>query len=112
YYALGHLSKFVLPGAVRIGSTSLADGSVEDVAFRNTDGSTVLVAHNTTTSPRTFQVLEGHNSFGSTLGAGAAVTFRWTGKLNGGAKGYGELARSVDIPFGNGVQLTYDGSQQ
>jgi O-glycosyl hydrolase len=116
YYALGQLSKFVVPGAVRIGSTSLADGSVEDVAFRNPDGSTVLVAHNTTGSARAFQVLWGDSSFSYTLGGGAAATFRWTGKQSGTTSGYAGLARSVDIPFdnpdGSQVQLTYDASQQ
>jgi O-glycosyl hydrolase len=116
YYALGQLSKFVLPGAVHIGSTSLADGSVEDVAFRNPDGSTVLVAHNTTGSARTFQVLWGDSAFSYTLGAGAAATFRWTGKQSGNTSGYDDLAKSVDIPFknadGSSVQLTYNAGQQ
>jgi O-glycosyl hydrolase len=115
YYALGHLSKFVLHGAVRIGSTQLADKSIEDVAFRNVDGSTVLVAHNTTAASRTFQVLWGDSSFSYTLGAGAAATFRWTGKQTGNTSGYDSLARSVDIPFqnadGSRVQLSYDASQ-
>src|SRR5450830_134417 len=87
YYALGQLSKFVLPGAVRIGSTSLADGSIEDVAFRNPDGSTVLVAHNTTATARTFQVHWGHSAFSYTLGADAAATFRWTGRQSGNTSG-------------------------
>ena len=116
YYALGQLSKFVLPGAVHLGSTSLADGSIEDVAFRNPDGSTVLVAHNTRATARTFQVLWGDSAFSYTLGAGAAATFRWTGKQSGNTSGYDALARSVDIPFanpdGSRVQLTYDAGQQ
>ena len=116
YYALGQLSKFVLPGAVRIGSTSLADGSIEDVAFRNPDGSTVLVAHNTTATARTFQVHWGHSAFSYTLGADAAATFRWTGRQSGNTSGYADLARSVDIPFhnadGSHVQLTYNSAQQ
>jgi glucosylceramidase len=56
YYALGHLSRFVRPGAVRIGSTSFGttgwNGQITDVAFRNPDGTTVLVAHNENDSPR------------------------------------------------------------
>jgi len=50
YYTLGHLSRFVQPGAVRIASTSFGttgwNGEVMDVAFRDPDGTTVLVAHN------------------------------------------------------------------
>ena len=50
YYTLGHLARFVDPGAVRIASTSYGttswNGKVMSVAFRNPDGSIVLVAHN------------------------------------------------------------------
>ena len=46
YYTIGHLSKFVQPGAVRIASTSFGttgwNGQIMDVAFRNPDGSTAL----------------------------------------------------------------------
>ena len=44
YYTLGHIGKFVKPGAVRIDST---DSDVSTVAFKNTDGSVVLFAVNT-----------------------------------------------------------------
>ena len=61
YYTLGHLARFVQPGAVRIASTSFGttgwNGQVMDVAFRNPDGSTVLVAHNENDNPSTFGVL-------------------------------------------------------
>jgi len=56
YYALGHASRFVRPGARRIGSTFLA-GDLETVAFRNSDdGSKVLIVVNTTDQERTFAV--------------------------------------------------------
>ncbi len=55
YYTLGHLARFVRPGAVRIASTSFGttgwNGQIMDVAFRNPDGSTVLVAHNENDNP-------------------------------------------------------------
>ena len=38
YYVLGHLAKFVKPGAVRIDSTGYGQGGIENVAFRNPDG--------------------------------------------------------------------------
>jgi glucosylceramidase len=44
YYAIAHLSKFVMPGAKRIKS-SFTD-AVEQVAFKNPDGSIVLVVSN------------------------------------------------------------------
>jgi O-glycosyl hydrolase len=46
YYYWAQFSKFIDPGAVRIGSTDLGLGSIETVAFQNPDGSIVLVALN------------------------------------------------------------------
>ncbi|HEY1488349.1 MAG TPA: glycoside hydrolase family 30 beta sandwich domain-containing protein, partial [Micromonosporaceae bacterium] len=81
YYALGHLARFVKPGAVRIASTSFGttgwNGQVMDVAFRNPDGSTVLVAHNENDNPQAFAVREGSQSFTYTLPGGALATFLW-----------------------------------
>ncbi len=79
YYALGHVSKFVQPGAYRIGSNTFGAGSVEDVAFRNPDGSRVLVVLNDGSGSATFKVKWGVESFSYTLAAGAAATFKWSG---------------------------------
>src|SRR5215475_1750799 len=83
YYTLGHLARFVRPGAVRIASTSFGttgwNGQVMDVAFRNPDGSTVLVAHNENDNPATFAVREGSQAFTYTLPGGALATFTWRG---------------------------------
>jgi len=49
YYALGQLSKFVRPGAVRIAATS-TNNTLQTVAFENPDGSIVLTVLNTTPS--------------------------------------------------------------
>lgn len=76
YYALGHLSKFVVPSAHRIDSTTFG-GRIETVAFRNPDGSKVLLALNTATDSRTFRVRWSGRSFPYTLAAGAVVTFKW-----------------------------------
>jgi glucosylceramidase len=76
YYMIGQFSKFVVPGAYRIGSNSL--GSISDVAFKNPDGSKVVVVYNDGFS-RTFTVRwNGSQSFTYTLPAGAMVTFKWT----------------------------------
>ena len=87
YYTLGHLARFVQPGAVRIASTSFGttgwNGQVMDVAFRNPDGSTVLVAHNENDNPSTFGVREGDQAFGYTLPGGALATFTWRGTVAG-----------------------------
>jgi glucosylceramidase len=87
YYTLGHLARFVQPGAVRIASTSFGttgwNGQVMDVAFRNPDGSTVLVAHNENDNPSTFGVREGDQAFSYTLPGGALATFTWRGTVPG-----------------------------
>ncbi|MFJ9523633.1 discoidin domain-containing protein [Kitasatospora sp. NPDC101801] len=81
YYTIGHLSKFVKPGAVRIASTSFGttgwNGQITDVAFRNPDGSTALVVHNENDAPRTFAVAVGDRTFEYTLPGGALATFTW-----------------------------------
>ncbi len=81
YYTIGHLSKFVKPGAVRIASTSFGttgwNGQIMDVAFRNPDGSTALVVHNENDDPRSFAVSVGSKSFEYTLPGGALATFTW-----------------------------------
>ena len=81
YYALGHLSRFVRPGAVRIASTSFGtvgwNGQIMDVAFRNPDGSTVLVAHNENDNPQSFSASENGQHFDYTLPGGALATFVW-----------------------------------
>ncbi|HZO74040.1 MAG TPA: malectin domain-containing carbohydrate-binding protein [Ktedonobacteraceae bacterium] len=77
YYLVGHFSKFAVPGAFHITSNNV--GSVEDVAFKNPDGSKVVVAHNNGSGSSTFQVLWGNQGFNYTLPAGATVTFKWSG---------------------------------
>jgi glucosylceramidase len=81
YYTIGHLSKFVKPGAVRVASTSFGttgwNGQIMDVAFGNPDGSTALVVHNENDDPRTFAVAVGGRSFDYTLPGGALATFTW-----------------------------------
>ncbi|MEU0877349.1 glycoside hydrolase family 30 beta sandwich domain-containing protein [Lentzea sp. NPDC005914] len=90
YYTIGHLSKFVKPGARRIASTSFGttgwNGQIMDVAFRNPDGSTALVVHNENDEPRTFAVNAGGRTFEYTLPGGALATFTWTATLRGKLK--------------------------
>ncbi|ROP42380.1 discoidin domain-containing protein [Saccharothrix texasensis] len=81
YYTIGHLAKFVKPGAKRVASTSFGttgwNGQVMDVAFRNPDGSAALVVHNQNDDPRTFAVAVGERTFEYTLPGGALATFTW-----------------------------------
>ena len=77
YVALGHASKFVVPGAYRIDSNTFGHGSLEDVAFRNPDGSIVLLVLNGSNQPVPFNVEWKGKYFSSTLPGGAVATFRW-----------------------------------
>ncbi|MEV0801930.1 discoidin domain-containing protein [Kribbella sp. NPDC050281] len=83
YYTIGHLSKFVKTGAVRIGSTSYGttgwNGQLMSAAFRNPDGTTALVVHNENDDPRSFAVAVGDKSFEYELPGGAIATFTWGG---------------------------------
>jgi glucosylceramidase len=77
YYVLGHLAKFVEPGAVRIGSTSQGAGGVQNVAFENPDGSRAAYVVNTASAARTFSLTDGGRSLSYTLPAGSVATFVW-----------------------------------
>jgi len=81
YYTIGHLAKFVKPGAVRIGSTSYGttgwNGQLMSAAFRNPDGSTALVVHNENDDPRKFAVAVGDQSFEYELPGGSIATYTW-----------------------------------
>ena len=78
YYAFGQFSKFVVPGAYAVASNSFGSGNIEDAAFKNPDGSKVLVVYNGG-GTNTFQVEWNNEAFSYTLPAGAAVTFKWSG---------------------------------
>ena len=54
YYALGHLARFVRPGAARVGSNNAGD--LHNVAFRNPDGSYALFVANVGGGTQTFGV--------------------------------------------------------
>lgn len=75
YYTIGHLAKFVHPGAVRIASTDFGttgwNGQIMDAAFRNLDRSTALVVHNENDDPRFFAIAVGDQI----LPGGALATF-------------------------------------
>jgi glucosylceramidase len=82
YYTMGHLTKFVKPGAVRIDST--ANGTVPNVAFKNPDGSKALIAYNTSGSAQTVKVNWGSQSFVYSLPTKTSATFTWGGTQGGG----------------------------
>ncbi|MEU6986523.1 ricin-type beta-trefoil lectin domain protein [Streptomyces sp. NPDC046324] len=77
YYTMGHLTKFVRPGAQRIAST--AGSTVPNVAWRNTDGSKALIAYNDSTTARPVTVNWGAQHFTYTLPGKTSATFNWAG---------------------------------
>jgi O-glycosyl hydrolase len=111
YYALGHASKFVKPGAYRIASNTFGSGSIEDVAFENPDGTKVLITINSGTSANTFKVDLGNKSFNYTLTAGAAATFTWSEDSHGNPH-FPASGTIHDVEFTNPdhskVMITYD----
>jgi glucosylceramidase len=76
YFALGHASRFVRPGARRIASDSDIAG-LKSAAFRNSDGTTALIVLNGADAARAFAVRTASHSFTYSLPAGAVATFRW-----------------------------------
>jgi glucosylceramidase len=76
YYALAHASRFVRPGARRIGSSTAVQG-IETVAFRNPDRSTALIVVNTAAEERRFGVRSHGRVLEYALPAGAVATLRW-----------------------------------
>lgn len=75
----GHFMKFIRRGAVRVDSTP-GTKEFNNVAFRNPDGSLVLVAANTAEQARDFFVQAGPVSFGNIIPAKAVMTCVWSGQ--------------------------------
>jgi glucosylceramidase len=78
YYSIGHFSKFVGAGAHRIASsTSATIGNADHVAFRNTDGSFVLVVNNNDSGIKSFSVKQGNAQFTYSISGKSVVTITW-----------------------------------
>nr|WP_245602054.1 ricin-type beta-trefoil lectin domain protein [Hamadaea tsunoensis] len=111
YYTMGHLTKFVKPGAVRIDST--ANTSVPNVAWKNPDGSKALIAYNSTGSTQSIKVNWGNQSFTYSLPTKTSATFTWAGTPGSGGgggshvgaiSGYG--GKCVDVAGANSANGT------
>jgi glucosylceramidase len=77
YYILGHVSKFVAPGAHRIDSNTFGPGNIESVAFQNPDGSIVVLVLNSAAVQNTFSIRFRGNAFSYSLPPGALASFVW-----------------------------------
>jgi glucosylceramidase len=108
YYTMGHLTKFVRPGAVRIDST--ANGAVPNVAWKNPDGSKALIAYNATGGNQSIKVNWGGQSFTYTLPAKTSATFTWSGNPGGGGTHPGAITglggKCVDVAGANAANGT------
>jgi glucosylceramidase len=77
YYAIGHASRFIQPGAYRIQSTAFSVGGVENVAAINPDGSIALVVINSGDYAQSFQIRWHGSTLTYSLDSNAVATFVW-----------------------------------
>ena len=78
YYAIGHMSKFVRPGAFRIeSSASTYISQLNFVAFMNADGGKVVVLANSGTETKAVTLKHGERQFDYSIPAKAVATVVW-----------------------------------
>jgi glucosylceramidase len=84
YWALGQFSAFIHLGARRVASTATSDCNplpqecgLENVAFRNPDGTRVVVATAGDGRPHRLRLVEGNRHAVATVPDGAVVTYTW-----------------------------------
>ena len=80
YRDIEHFSKFVPAGSVHIGGTvaDTANNAIQAVAFLNPEHTTTVVAYNPSSSAtRTFNIVDGSESFTATLTPGERATYQW-----------------------------------
>jgi glucosylceramidase len=75
YYVIAHAAKFVRPGAMRIGSSELAD--LPNVAFQTLDGNIVLIVLNERSEEQSFSMEYKQQTATATLASGAVATYMW-----------------------------------
>lgn len=77
YYYIGHFSRYIRPGAVKLAS-SVANTGVEAAAFENPDGSRVAVLLNTGDAPQDVSLTEnGAEGFPFRLNPHTIATVQW-----------------------------------
>ena len=77
YYVLGHASKFLQAGAVRVASDEPAGAELKNVAFLNRDGSVVLYVLNAAEHSRSFRIRNGQKEAATEIPAGSVATYVW-----------------------------------
>lgn len=77
YYAIGHFSRYIRPGAVRLGA-SIYHNSLESAVFRNQDGSTVAVIFSKASQTLPVWITEdGKSGYTAQIEPGTLNTFIW-----------------------------------
>ncbi|MGW3285739.1 ricin-type beta-trefoil lectin domain protein [Streptomyces sp. NPDC001002] len=108
YYTMGHLTKFVRPGAQRIAST--ASTNVPNVAWRNPDGSKALIAYNDGSAAKTVTINWGGQHATYSLPGKTSATFTWTGTQSGGGSQTGAFvglaSKCLDVAGGSSTNGT------
>jgi len=74
YYYLAHFSKYLRPGATRIG-TSNSVANLEAVSFINSNGRIVIIALNRTANPISFKIKQGTRIIKPTIPGNAIIDF-------------------------------------
>jgi O-glycosyl hydrolase len=105
YYIVGQISKFAKVGALRIGSGS-SSASITTTAFRNTDGSIVVLAYNANAAATTVKVVNGSNAFSYSIPPASAVTFVWSTGPPVAVTGISVSPTTTTVALNNTTQLT------
>ncbi|MCT9007181.1 ricin-type beta-trefoil lectin domain protein [Streptomyces rhizosphaerihabitans] len=108
YYTMGHLTKFVRPGAQRIAST--ASSAVPNVAWRNPDGSKALIAYNDGSAAKSVTINWGGQHATYSLPGKTSATFTWSGTQSGGGSRSGAFVglagKCLDVAGGSSANGT------
>jgi glucosylceramidase len=75
YYIIGHASKFIPEGSVRIGSN--ISGNLYNAAFKTPSGQIVLIVENDGNAAETFNIKYNQKQISTTLNAGSVATYVW-----------------------------------
>jgi len=78
YYYMAQFSKYVRPGAVRIGCTAAGTGAPQVMAFQNPDNSIVVIAYTQATAAYNARIVWGTQQIEYTATARSMDDFVWT----------------------------------
>jgi glucosylceramidase len=74
YYAIAHFSKYVRPGAFKVGNITTGDNLLEASAFANNDGMVIVVIYNAASATKQIKLRDGQQILKLTLPQGSITT--------------------------------------